>query len=376
MTTQAALGYPIISADSHVTEPHDLWTGYIEPEFRERAPHVEHRDDTDVFVCDGVDLFPVGIVHAVRYRSDVVEPNGRYEDIPASGYEPQARLADIEPDGVSHEILYPTIAMRLFSIEDPRFADACSRAYNSWIADFCAAAPDHFKANGIISLEDIPKALTELNRCKELGLVGAMVPVSPDGALPYEDPHYRDFWAACQDMDMPVSMHAATQRRAAGSHFEVPAAEGFLHYTSVQKTLIGMIFGGLFDALPDLKVVSVENDAGWAANIIERMDYIDVKGRFKKMHGNHLNEEAPSVYWHKNIWYTMMRDRAAVLSREIIGTDRIMWSSDFPHGDSSWPESLKVIDDVMAGVPAHDRWMMVHGNAANLYGFPRTEPPE
>jgi predicted TIM-barrel fold metal-dependent hydrolase len=270
-------------------------------------------------------------------------------------------------------VLYPTIALRLFSIEDPLFAEACSQAYNSWIADFCRQAPEHFKANGIISLEDVSRAVNEVNRCKELGLAGVMIAVSPDGALPYEHPHYRDFWAAATELELPVSMHAATQRRASGSHFDVPAAEAFLHYTAIQKTLIGMIHGGLFDALPTLKVISVENDAGWAANIIERMDYISVRGRFKTMHTNHYNREAPSVYWRRNIWYTMMRDRAAVLSREIIGTDRIMWASDFPHGDSSWPESMKVIDDVMSDIPAHDRWMILHGNAANLYGFPRVE---
>jgi len=375
MSASTALGYPVISADSHVTEPADLWTSYIDEELRARAPRVEAREDGDVFVCDGVDLFPVGIVHAVRYRDGVVQPNGRYDDIPASGYDPVARLADIEPDGVSHEVLYPTIAMRLFSIEEPAFADACSRAYNTWISDFCKNAPDHFKATGIISLEDIRNAVAEMERCKGLGLSGVMVAVAPDGAEPYEHELYQDFWRVAQELDMPVSMHAATQRKASGSHFAIPAAEAFLHYTSVQKTLIGMIYGGLFDRFPDLKVISVENDAGWAANIIERMDYISVKGRFKQMHTNQLNQEAPSVYWHKNIWYTMMRDRAAVLSREIIGTDRIMWSSDFPHGDSSWPESIKVIDDVMAGIPAHDQWMMLHGNAANLYGFPRTELP-
>jgi predicted TIM-barrel fold metal-dependent hydrolase len=265
--------------------------------------------------------------------------------------------------------------MRLFSIEDARFAEACSQAYNSWIAEFCKQAPDHFKANGMISLEDVSKAIKEMTRCKELGLAGVMIAVSPDGALPYEDLHYRDFWTEAQALNLPVSMHAATQRKASGSHFDIAAAEAFLHYASIQKTLIGMIYGGLFDALPDLKVISVENDAGWAANIIERMDYIDVKGRFKNMHTNHMNKEAPSIYWHKNIWFTMMRDRAAVLSREIIGTDRIMWSSDFPHGDSSWPESLKVIDDVMSDIPEEDRWMILHGNAANLYDFPRTDLP-
>jgi uncharacterized protein len=140
------IGYSTISADSHVTEPADLWTSYIDAPFRDRAPHVEHRDSTDVFVCDRIDMFPVGIVHAVRYGDHEVQTDGRYEDIPASGYDPLARLAEIEPDGVSAEVLYPTIAMRLFSIEEP--PTACARAYNSWIADFCRQSPEHSRASG------------------------------------------------------------------------------------------------------------------------------------------------------------------------------------------------------------------------------------
>src|SRR5437762_97792 len=222
-------------------------------------------------------MFALGMIHGVRYKGGDVVLNGRYSDIPPSGWDPDARLLDMKLDGISAEILYPTIAMRFFTIEDVPFGNACIRAYNSWAASFCAAKPDNF-----------------------------------------------------------------------------------LHYTLVQRTLIGMIYAGTFDRFPGLQVVSVENDVGWAGNIVERMDYVDVKGRFRNLNVGHLNALAPSHYWHNNISYTFMRDRAGVLGREIIGVDRMMWSSDFPHGDSTWPDSLRVIDETMSDIPMAEAKMILH----------------
>jgi len=366
MTATSAWPFPIISADSHFTEPSDLWLNHIEPEFKDRAPHVEARDDTDVFICDTGEMFPIGLIHGVRYKGGDIKLEGRYADVPASGFDPDARLADSELDGISGEVLYPTIAMRFFTIEDVPFGNACIRAYNTWASEFCAAKPDRFKAIAMIYLDDIDAGIAELERCKELGLVGAMIAVYPDGAQPYHDGSYDPFWAAAERLGVPISLHTATERRV--QEHQTPADE-FLHYTLVQKTLIGLIYAGTFDRYPNLQIVSVENDAGWAGNIIERMDYVDVKGRFRNLNQGHLNEQAPSHYWRRNISYTFMRDRTAILARDIIGIDRLMWSSDFPHGDSTWPESQSVIDEQLGDIPVEEAELILRGNAARLYGF-------
>jgi predicted TIM-barrel fold metal-dependent hydrolase len=263
-------------------------------------------------------------------------------------------------------VLYPTIAMRFFTIEDVPFGNACIRAYNSWAASFCASKPENFKAIGLIYLDDVGAAVEELERCKSLGLVGAMISVHPDGAEAYDAGTYDAFWAAAERLRMPVSLHTATERRV--QQHQSPT-DAFLHYTLVQRTLIGMIYAGTFDRYPELQVVSVENDVGWAGNIIERMDYVDVKGRFRNLNVDHRNEQAPSEYWHNNISYTFMRDRSGILNREIIGVDRMMWSSDFPHGDSTWPDSLSVIAETMSDIPVSEAKMILRDNAARLYGF-------
>jgi predicted TIM-barrel fold metal-dependent hydrolase len=358
--------FPIISADSHFTEPADLWTKHIDPAFRSRAPHVEHREETDVFVCDTADMFPVGIVHGVRYKGGDVKLNGRYEDVPASGYDPAARVADVERDGVVGEVLYPTIAMRFFTIEDQALANACIAAYNTWAAEFAASMPDRFKSIGIISLDSIPDAITEMERCREIGLSGVMIAVFPHDARPYHHADYLPFWEAAERLRLPVSLHTATERRVKPSDDPVDA---FLNYTLVQRTLIGLIYAGIFDRFPDLQVISVENDAGWAANIIDRMDYGDIKARSRNLHRNHHNTKAPSHYWHHNISFTFMRDRSAIAGRHIIGIDRLMWSSDFPHSDSTWPDSQAAIAEQMSDIPEAEQRLILHDNAARMYGF-------
>jgi predicted TIM-barrel fold metal-dependent hydrolase len=363
--------YPIISADSHFTEPADLWLTRIDPEFRERAPHVEVQAHTDVVVCDGAPMFPVGVMHGVRWKGGETPTDGRYDDIPPSGWEVAPRLAEIERDGVFAEVLYPTVAMRFFTIEDTRFADACNRAYNTFAADFCRQRPDRFKAIAVIGLDDIDLAITELHRAHDIGLVGAMIAAAPTGSIPYHDPHYDPFWAAAAALRMPVSLHVATPRRLDADR---TATTTFLAYQVVQHMVIGMIFAGAFDRHPELQLVSVENDAGWAAHLIERMDYVQSKARSRNLLTDQHNEQVPSHYWRNNVHYTFMRDRTAILARDIIGVDRLLWSSDFPHGDSTWPDSMKVIDEELGDIPAADQRAILHDNAARLYRFENGAP--
>src|SRR5262249_40407448 len=148
-------------------------------------------------------MFPVGVMHGVRYKGGDVPYDGRYEDIPASGWDLTARLEELAIDGVHAEVLYPTVGMRFFTIEDPPFALACSAAYNTFAADFCRQMPDRFKAVAVIPLDDMAGALHELERCKELGLVGAMIAVYPSETVPYHDPRYDPFWAAAERLRLP-----------------------------------------------------------------------------------------------------------------------------------------------------------------------------
>ncbi len=143
--------YPIISADSHITEPPDTYRAYIDPKYRDVAPHMEYDDKAgDVFVVDGVERpIPMGLVAAGGKPAQGVRGNGvRFEEMHRSGWDPKARRADQERDGVAAEILYPTVGMVLCNHKDFDYKKACFDAYNRWIAEYCSAHPDRLLGCG------------------------------------------------------------------------------------------------------------------------------------------------------------------------------------------------------------------------------------
>jgi predicted TIM-barrel fold metal-dependent hydrolase len=363
----AAILEGIISADSHVTEPAGLWQDYIEPAYRDRAPRVESRDDTDVIVCETASMVhQVGFLHVGPRIAwgEAPNPKGRYADIPATGWDTTIRIPEIEADGVHGEFIYPTVAMYFWSIEDVAFGEACFRAYNNWLVDFCRPHPDRFKGCGMIMIEDMERAVSEVHRVKEMGLSGAMVAVNPVGVKPYHDPMYDPFWAAAEETGLPVSLHVSTDRRR---DLGTDPTVKLMHYaTVIQQVLCGLIYGGTFDRFPGLHVVSAENDAGWAGTMIERMDYMESR---RGPRPESAIKQLPSQYWHNNVSYTFMRDRTAILAREVIGVESLMWGSDYPHGDGTYPDSQEILGRLMEGVPDEEQRMILRGNAARVYGF-------
>src|SRR4051812_17355031 len=360
--------YDVISSDSHVIEPHDLWQKRVDKEFRDRAPRLIHDTDTDRLVCDQAEMAPVGLLAGCARGDDDVRFDGRWdEDVFRGGYDPEARLDDIARDGVDAEVLYPTIGLHLYPIADSDFRWALFRAYNSWLAeDFCAAQPDRFKGIAMLNHEEMELSLTELARAKELGLVGVMVPLYP-GEVSYHDPKMDALWAASVDMQMPVHFHAATTRDKSKAWNKSVPTDMPLKTAHVQQVLLSMIYGGVFDRFPELTVVSAENDAGWAGSMLEKADYNFHRNRTRLKGVDCFNE--PSSYFRQNIKLTFMRDLTAVAARKVIGIESLMWGSDFPHHVSTWPNSQKVLAEHFDDIPVADRNTIVRDNTRNLYHF-------
>lgn len=372
MAAEDMAGGRLISADSHVVEPPALWAEYVPAQFRDRAPRLESDEETDRIVCEGEELAPVGLL-AGCYRADNdVRLQGRWdEDVPAAGYDPAARLKEIAADGVSGEVLFPTIGMHLFPIKDSDCQWALFRAYNDWLADFCSHAPGTFRGLAMLLHEEVDKAVAELRRTAAKGLGGVMVPLWTGESNPYHDERFGPLWAAAVDANLPVNIHTSTTRDRSKAWNKGGAADNWVLKTSqIQKSVLEMIFFGLFDRFPELVVVSAENDAGWAGNVIERADFWWRRNRRVYAGGSSvICRHPPSYYFGRNIKLTFMRDRTAVLAREVIGTDCLMWGSDFPHHVSTWPRSLEQIDANFDGVPEEVRRDIVYGNVASLYGF-------
>jgi predicted TIM-barrel fold metal-dependent hydrolase len=367
----------VISADSHVIEPHDLWQRYVPAAYKERAPRLVHTETTDVLEFAEGSLPPVGLLAGCARADDEVRVEGRWEeDVFVGGYDPDVRMQDLKRDGVAGEILYPTIAMQLYPVQDYEFQRVLFQAYNEWLGqEFCAEHPDRLKGIALLSADDVDVAIGELKRAKDLGLVGVMLPLFPGEGTSYADRSLDPLWAAAVEHGMPIHLHAATTRDASKAWDKVTPTGAVLKTMEAQAALLDIVLRGVFDRFPEMTVVSAESDAGWAGNVVERADFWWHRSRNITGRRARVCENPPSEYFHKNVKMTFMRDHTAVLARDIIGLDSLLWGNDFPHHVSTWPNSQAVLAEHFDDQPAEVRDAIVRKNATELYGFPADLQP-
>jgi len=364
----------IISADSHVSEPGDLWTTRITAAYRERAPHLEARGEMgDFMVADGILPMPVGLgIAAPRDPKDIKFFGVKYEEARPGGWDPDARLKDQDIDGVSAEVLYPTLTMPMFAIPDGGYQHACFQAYNDWLTDFCRSHPQRLVGIGLISLHDIDAAVSEIARIATLGLRGAMIRGDSPEDCPYGDPHYDPLWAALQDNNLPVSLHILTSGKrqslnpSAQAGSRMAGVMTVIHY--IQRSIADMIFNRVFERFPKLKVVSAENDIGWIAHYMGRMDHAYNRHRAWMMRGREL-EKKPSEYFREHIYLTFQDDWVAFAMKDLCNTRRLMWANDFPHSDSTWPWSQDILAEHTKNLTEQEKNWILHDNVAELYNI-------
>jgi predicted TIM-barrel fold metal-dependent hydrolase len=372
----------LVSADSHVNEPGDLWVERIDKAFRERAPHVVDnlpgRQPGSYLVLE--DIPPIHLTQGLGAGKKPEElPNffqqTTYKDARRGGWDPAERLKDMEMDGVEGEVIYTTLGFRQFWFKDAALQQACFRAYNDWLAEYCSYAPKQLAGLALISLYDIEAAVRELQRCRQVGLKGAMIWASPPEDRPYSAPLYDPFWAAAQDLHMPLSLHAITgmgpesqATRAMGR--EIQPVDRYLRAVTgadeVKRTLTVFIFSGVLERFPGLKLVSAENNVGWLPFVIQRWDQAHASSRYMQTTPLTLR---PSEYFHRQVYATFIDDSVGVENRHQIGIDNIMWSSDYPHTASTWPHSRDIIARDFKAAPEEEKWKIVRENVIALYGL-------
>lgn len=371
--------YKIISSDSHVIEPWFLWQERLPAKYKDRAPRlVRMEDGSDRLVCEDIEMPPIGTAAGVFRGNSEVRQTGRWEeDIPASAYDPDARIKEIDRDTIWGEVMYPTFGLGFYGIDDAEFKWALLRAYNDWLAEFCAAHPNRFKGIAMLANDDPALAVEELVRAKKLGFVGVMVPtVAGEGVPQYHERGMDPLWEAAVANDMSVNIHAGTARERNKKTSLIQASGGRnptkspLKYEVFVKPMLNMIFGGVFVRHPKLNFISAENEAGWATHILERADFEwqryqnvavkDFEGRIP---------EKPSEYFKRNIKLTFLRDTVAIRTYDLLGEDTLMFQTDFPHGISTYPNSRAMCDAMFENVDPAVRDKIVYHNAAQLYGF-------
>lgn len=371
----------VMSADSHVMEPADFWATRLDVKYRDQAPRVVKNDKGAgyVFVAPGISPFPVaGGFGTGRSGTELKEHLTKgYEAARPSGWDPAERIKDQDIDGVEAEVLYTTLGMRLFSLDDAGLQRACFGAYNDWLAEFCSYNPKRLVGNALVSLEDIGEGIKELERCARIGLRGAMIWGSAPEDRPYSSRIYDPFWQAASELEMPLSLHVITGR-GRESKLEVDPKTGNVvslagptrleMYANViheiQRSLTSLIVSGVLERFPRLKLVSAENDVGWLPHYMYRLDHAWEK--YSALTSEPLPLK-PSDYMRRQLWATFQDDPVGPGTYKFFGTSNYMWASDFPHTDSTWPNSRKVIEKDFAGVPEDVTRKIVFENAAKLY---------
>jgi len=366
----------ILSSDSHVFEPPDLWATRIDKAFRARAPRIQRIDGADQIVVEaGQVLSGIGLISNAGARFEAPETisgRGRFEDVPRGGYDPEQHLADMRLDGVAGEVLYPSQGLFYFRLKDSALMSAVFRAYNDWLAEFCRTDPSRLKGIAMVNLDDVGDGIEELERAARLGLAGAMITELPLDERRYDQPEYERFWATAEALEMPLSLHTATRRqgriRGAPGQTLRDASSRATKAFGPATSMCDLIFSGVFERYPRLVVAIVEFELSWVPHLLDTMDYT-YRERTEEAIYRFKGEMRPSDFFHRNIVLSFQEDAIGIRLRDVIGVDTMMWGSDYPHSESTFPQSRKILSEILAGVPADEQAKIVGANTARVYRF-------
>ena len=370
--------YRLIDADCHVVEPPHIWERWLAQKYHDRAPKlIQDEEGGDAWqFAEGTPPMHIGLV---------ATPGMRYEDIRWKGYtydsvrkgcwDGNARLEDMDFDGVDAEFIYPSqrTMHHFMGHEDRDFHRAGVQAYNDYMhQEFCAADPDRLFSLAQMPNLGIDEMIAEAQRCKEMGARGVIITTWPSGG---DDlvPDDERFFQVVSEMGMPVSIHISIRRKRNPTPvIEGPAAVGNMALAGMlafPQILCELVMGGLFDRVPELKVVGVETDIGWIPAALEQIDNFYWRNR---THTGLTLQHLPSYYFHEHFVCTFIQDHVGVRNRYDVGVANMAWSTDYPHHGCDWPYSRRVANEMLRDVPADERHAICAGNMVGLYELPQT----
>jgi predicted TIM-barrel fold metal-dependent hydrolase len=380
-----SIDYPIIDSDAHVNEPPELWQERVPEKWKARAPRVLHTEEGDLWSFDeGREKWPVGLTATAGLSFFQLSPmsKGGYREMRPASFEPQARLCEMDADGIYAQVLYPSVTLkgaRIYS-EESQLQLACVRAYNDWMADFCRDSGGRLIPQAIIPTTGVDNAIAELEGAMKAGHHGVIISAFPNGTLDPKDEDDR-FWAIAQEAGLPIAIHIGSflpsQAAAQGKQGKNPGAlwTGLRFVGKAAWVKAGgqtlnvvcdVLFSGVFQKFPKLKIVLVEANIGWIPTLLEQAD--DMYRRYRWYTG--AVEEMvgmPSDVFHRQFYATFMLDTVGVELRHRMNLDHLMWSTDYPHSGSDWPDSRITLERVFRGVPRDEVKKMLHDNCKALY---------
>jgi predicted TIM-barrel fold metal-dependent hydrolase len=281
-------------------------------------------------------------------------------------------------DGVDAQVTFPTLpglaGMTFIEIEDKAYALALIRAYNDWLVDgWCAPDPERLIGAAILPLWDLEESAKEIRRVRDRGLKCITLPSTPAsiaGVAGFPDPAWEPVWNAMEETGLPAEIHIVSGKTDTSILSQgggaVPEVFVCLAPSTNMQVVATLLFSGILRKHPKLKFISAESGIGWLPYFIERVDYTHRKHQFWT--GTRI-DVMPSDLFRQSIYVNFISDRAGIELRQMIGVDNIMLGTDYPHTDSSWPDTQRVIKEQMGDIPDDERYKICAGNAIKVFGL-------
>ncbi len=361
------LDHRIYSCDDHLdifNVPQDLWTSRLPAKHHQAAPHVEQRGDWQIWYAGERLMGPSGRVvgfDTALSRVDVEDDGFRASD-------PRLRMQDMERDGIHASIVYGPAALFGFPIEDPELKKLAIGAWNDWAAEeFNSYMPDRLSALPFLPLTSPEDAVAELTRCLTKGHRGAIVSAFEADLA---DPAWDRLWAAATEADVPISFHigGGSQRLDVMKGGWQIAAFAAIAPIQLDEPFAIMVFGGALERNPRLKLVLAESGVGWVPYMIARMDATYEKHCVK--HPEYSIKTKPSEIFHRQVYFTFEEEPFGPELIPLLGPDNFMWACDYPHPDSTWPESRKAIEHALGSLGPEAVRKVTGENCQRLYRLP------
>ena len=388
----AANKYFMVSADSHACEPPKYMAERIEPEYRERLPHVETREDGSRFIISeggrpqlvrpGRDWKKKGQVRerqsfekssmAMPYSSRMEE-----EDMVRSqaGAGIENRDRDNANDGIDAEIIFANKGLLGYATPDPVFAMAMCRAWNRWALEEFGAAFDRMLPMAMLSPGDLDGTFAEMEWAAQRGFKGFLLPNKPiygpaqPGELMYNDPSFEGLWSRVEELGLPITLHVSTGRDPRAVSGNGGAIINYVSHSmeTTIEPLVQIISSGVLERHPGIRVGTVESGIGWLPWMLETMDHAY---RAHHMWVRPVLPRLPSDYYKSNCFSTFQIDPAGldlIEDRDLV--DNVMWANDYPHHEGTWPHSAAAIERTMGGLSDDTRAKILGRNAARIFGI-------
>ncbi len=371
----------LISADSHVMEPPDLWWNALGSKFGDQTPRLldEYRGEKGSFFYSGYLGSPVQRVRIpLSSETEAAAFEAEEKGMAAVGYDPEVRVKWQREAGIDAEVMNPTTMLGIMRNPDGPVLNACSEVFNDWMAEFASYDPKRLVGISVIPMHDVDWAVQELTRTLNRGLKGTMINCqAPEGCPPYRDPVYNKFWAAAEEAGVPITLHILTGRvvdalflaRIGQTAAETSANPGLWIdlFIEAQTVLANdFIYGGILDRFPNLTVLCSEFEISWVPGFMARLDQIeDVAPRLNlpKL------QMKPSEYMKTRVFHGFIDDTAAEFAIPHVGADRILWGSDFPHIRSIGLDAQSTLYQQLQSFPKDDQAKLVGENAAKVFNL-------